>query len=127
MPDISLLQFVRVCVNPAIRATKLQSSRVGRMADRSDCRNLRLSWLLFSALLRELVPNAETIAVLQDPNFSQYQAVTREIEAAAGAMGQKIITVNASNPPEIDAAFSSMVQSGAGKAEMSFCARHVRF
>jgi len=66
------------------------------------------------ALLRELVPNAETIAVLQDPNFSQYQAVTREIEAAAGAMRQKITTVNASNPPEIDAAFSSMVQSGAG-------------
>jgi ABC-type uncharacterized transport system substrate-binding protein len=66
------------------------------------------------ALLRELVPNAETIAVLQDPNFSQYQAVTREIEAAAGAMGQKIVTVNASNPQEIDAAFSSLVQSGAG-------------
>ena len=66
------------------------------------------------ALLRELVPTAETIAVLQDWNFSQYQAVTREIEAAAGAMGQKIVTVNASNPQEIDAAFSSMVQSGAG-------------
>jgi putative ABC transport system substrate-binding protein len=66
------------------------------------------------ALLRELVPNADIIAVLQDSNFSQYQAVTREIEAAAGAMGQKIVTVNASNPQEIDAAFSSMVQSGAG-------------
>jgi putative ABC transport system substrate-binding protein len=66
------------------------------------------------ALLRELVPNAEIIAVLQDANFSQYQTVTREIEAAAGAMGQKIVTVNASRPQEIDAAFSTMVQSGAG-------------
>jgi putative tryptophan/tyrosine transport system substrate-binding protein len=66
------------------------------------------------ALLRELVPNAETIAVLQDPNFPWYQDVTREIGAAAGAMGLKIVMVNASNPQEIDAAFSSMVQSSAG-------------
>ena len=29
------------------------------------------------ALLRELVPNAEIIAVLQDPNFSEHEAVTR--------------------------------------------------
>jgi ABC-type uncharacterized transport system substrate-binding protein len=66
------------------------------------------------ALLRELVPNAKIIAVLQDPNFSQYQAVTREIEAAASAMGQEIVTVNASRPQEIDAALSTMMQSGAG-------------
>jgi ABC-type uncharacterized transport system substrate-binding protein len=66
------------------------------------------------ALLRELVPNAKIIAVLQDTNFSQYQTVTREIEAAASAMGQKIVTLDASRPQEIDAAFSTMVQSGAG-------------
>jgi putative tryptophan/tyrosine transport system substrate-binding protein len=66
------------------------------------------------ALLRELVPNARIIAVLQDPNFSQYQTVTREIEVAADAMGQKLVTLNASSPQEIDAAFSTMVQSGAG-------------
>jgi putative ABC transport system substrate-binding protein len=61
-----------------------------------------------------LVPSAEIIAVLQDANFSQYQIVTHEIEAAAGAMGQKIVTLNASRPQEIDAAFSTMVKSGAG-------------
>ena len=44
------------------------------------------------ALLRELVPKAEIIAVLQDPNFSQHQTETHEIEAAARAMGQKIVT-----------------------------------
>jgi ABC-type uncharacterized transport system substrate-binding protein len=65
-------------------------------------------------LLRELVPNAEIIAVLQDRNFSFYQTVTREIEAAASAMGQKIVTLNVSGPKEIDAAFSTMVQSRAG-------------
>ena len=66
------------------------------------------------ALLRELVPNAEIIAILQDTNFSQNQAVNREVEAAAAAMGQKIITLNVTRPQEIDAAFSSMVQSRAG-------------
>jgi putative ABC transport system substrate-binding protein len=41
------------------------------------------------ALLRELVPNAEIIAVLQDPNFSQHQTETREIETAARCLGAK--------------------------------------
>jgi len=41
------------------------------------------------ALLRELVPEANVIAVLQDSNFAILQAETREIEAAAGALGQK--------------------------------------
>jgi putative tryptophan/tyrosine transport system substrate-binding protein len=66
------------------------------------------------ALLRELVPDAKIIAVLQDHHFFQHQAVTREIETAASAMGQKILTINASIPLEIDAAFSTMVQSGVG-------------
>jgi putative ABC transport system substrate-binding protein len=65
------------------------------------------------ALLRELVPKAEIIAVLQDPSFSQHQTETREIEAAAAAMGQKIVTLKASRPQEIDAAFSTVAQSGA--------------
>ena len=66
------------------------------------------------ALLRELVPDAKIIAVLQDVQFFQHQAVTREIETAASAMGQKIVTINASTPQEIDAAFSTMAQSGVG-------------
>src|SRR6185369_9908654 len=66
------------------------------------------------ALLRELVPAAEIIAVLLDTNFSQYQTVTREIDAAADAMGQKIVTLNVSGTKEIDAAFTTMTQSSAG-------------
>src|SRR5262245_23287867 len=45
------------------------------------------------ALLRELVPNAEIIAVLQDPNFSQHETETHGIETAARALGQRIVTV----------------------------------
>jgi putative ABC transport system substrate-binding protein len=66
------------------------------------------------ALLRELVPKAEIIAVLQDPNFSERAAETREIEAAVRASGLKIITVKAANEREIDATFSTVAQSGAG-------------
>jgi putative tryptophan/tyrosine transport system substrate-binding protein len=66
------------------------------------------------ALLRELVPTAEVIAVLEDPNFSIFSAENREIEAAARALGQKIITLKASSEQEIDTAFSIITKSGAG-------------
>jgi putative ABC transport system substrate-binding protein len=66
------------------------------------------------ALLRELIPNAEIIAVLQDPNFSILDAETREIEAAARTLGQKIVTVKAGSEQEIDVAFSTIAKSGAG-------------
>lgn len=66
------------------------------------------------ALLRELVPNAEIIGVLQDPNFSQHQIETDGIETAARAMGQKIVTVKVAREQDIDAAFSTLKQSGAG-------------
>lgn len=66
------------------------------------------------ALLHELVPKAEIIAVLQDPNFFAFQAETREIKSAARALGQKIVLIKAGREQEIDAAFSTVVQSGAG-------------
>ena len=64
-------------------------------------------------LLRELVPKAEIIAVLQDPNFSEHQTETHEIETAASAIGQKIVMVKASSEQELDAAFSTVMKSGA--------------
>jgi putative ABC transport system substrate-binding protein len=66
------------------------------------------------ALLRELVPTAEVIAVLEDPNFSIFSAENREIEAAARALGQKIIALKASSEQEIDTAFSIITKSGVG-------------
>ena len=41
------------------------------------------------ALLRELIPKAETIAVLQDPTAATFQTESRAIEAAVGASGQR--------------------------------------
>jgi ABC-type uncharacterized transport system substrate-binding protein len=66
------------------------------------------------ALLHELVPTAETIAVLQDPNFSEFQFEKREIETAASTMGQKIVSVQASREQEVDAAFATIVRAGVG-------------
>ncbi len=66
------------------------------------------------ALLHELVPKAEIIAVLQDPNSPGFESETREIEATARAIGQKLIVVKASSEQEIDAAFSTVAKSGAG-------------
>jgi ABC-type uncharacterized transport system substrate-binding protein len=66
------------------------------------------------ALLRELVPKAEIIAVLQDPNAPGFEMESREIEATARTFGQKIVTVKAGSEQEIDAAFSTIAKSGAG-------------
>jgi len=66
------------------------------------------------ALLRELVPKAETIAVLQDPNFVAHDVETREIEEAARTLGQKIVIFKAAREQEIDSAFSAIMRSGAG-------------
>ena len=66
------------------------------------------------ALLHELVPTAEIIAVLQDPNAATFQSESREIETTVRAMGQKIVTVKAGSEQEINAAFSTVAKSGAG-------------
>jgi ABC-type uncharacterized transport system substrate-binding protein len=65
-------------------------------------------------LLRQLVPKAELIAVLQDPTFAVHQTETSLIETAARTLGQKIINFKAGSEQEIDAAFSAIAKSGAG-------------
>jgi putative ABC transport system substrate-binding protein len=66
------------------------------------------------ALLRELVPNAETIAVMHHANFSEYQTEVREVETAARAIGQKLIFFSVRNEQEIEATYSTIARSGAG-------------
>ena len=63
------------------------------------------------ALLRELLPDAETIAVLQDPTSAIYKSETREIEAAVRGGGQKVIIVKAGTEQEINAAFSTLARA----------------
>ena len=59
-------------------------------------------------LLRELVPNAKTTAVLLNPNFPGVESRLRDLEAAADATGIRIEVLRASNDEAIDAAFEAI-------------------
>ncbi len=65
-------------------------------------------------LLRVLVPRAQLIAVLLNPNRPDYTNQLREVQEAARAIGQEIHIVPASNESAIDAAFVTAVQFHAG-------------
>jgi ABC-type uncharacterized transport system substrate-binding protein len=57
-------------------------------------------------ILHELVPGALRVAVLINPGNPNAEAVLREVQAAARAMGLQIQVHNAATTGEIDAAFS---------------------
>jgi ABC-type uncharacterized transport system substrate-binding protein len=59
-------------------------------------------------LLRDLVPRADGIAALLNPNFPDAARQLREVEEAARAVGEHITILNASNIQEIDAAFEML-------------------
>ncbi len=65
-------------------------------------------------LLRQLVPKATTIAVLVNPNTTQTEAERRDVQAAAQAIGQQLIIQDASSDRDIEPAFATFVQRGAG-------------
>ena len=65
-------------------------------------------------LLHELVPPPATIAWLRDPSSPSFEIEARDVEAAARELGRNILSLNASSPSEIDAAFATIVQSRAG-------------
>ncbi|MFL6796614.1 MAG: ABC transporter substrate-binding protein [Xanthobacteraceae bacterium] len=65
-------------------------------------------------LLREMVPNAITIAVLLNPTIPQADEQLREIEHAARATAQRTHVVNASTERDLDAAFADIAQQRVG-------------
>jgi ABC-type uncharacterized transport system substrate-binding protein len=63
-------------------------------------------------LLRELVPNANRIAVLVNPaDATNAETTIRDVGAAARTLGLQIQIVNAGTADEIDAAFSAFVHA----------------
>ena len=62
-------------------------------------------------ILHELVPKAETIALLVDPDYFGAEADLRELDMGSRVLGQKIMVFKASNDQEIDAAFRAIVQA----------------
>jgi putative ABC transport system substrate-binding protein len=67
-------------------------------------------------LLRELVPNANAIAVLANPSDPDPEAETdlKGVETAARTVGQQLCIVNASSEHDFEPAFATMTQQGAG-------------
>jgi putative ABC transport system substrate-binding protein len=66
------------------------------------------------ALLNELVPRARRIAVLVNPgNAAAAETTIREAQAAAGKLGLQILSFNAANSEQIDAAFAAIAQERA--------------
>jgi ABC-type uncharacterized transport system substrate-binding protein len=65
-------------------------------------------------LLRELRPRAARIAVLVDPKFPTTEQFVSDVQAAASAMGQQIEAFYVSSEHEIETAFTTLVQRGAG-------------
>ena len=61
-------------------------------------------------LLHELVPNAAVIGLLVNPKNPASESETSDTEAAARALGLKLIVQNASSSHDIDAAFANFVQ-----------------
>jgi putative ABC transport system substrate-binding protein len=66
------------------------------------------------ALLRQLVPKATTIAVLVNPKVINTEAERKDVEAAAQAIGQQLVIFDATSDRDIESAFATFVQRGAG-------------
>ena len=64
--------------------------------------------------LRQLVPTATTIAYLVNPNSPNTEADRREVQAAAQAIGQQLLVLDVISDRDIETAFATLVQRGAG-------------
>ena len=65
-------------------------------------------------LLRQLVPTANTIAVLVNPSSPGAEARLEDVRDAARLLGQQVRIVNARSEGDFEAAFAGLVQLGAG-------------
>lgn len=66
------------------------------------------------SLLHELVPQADALAALLDPTLPESDRELRAVEAAAKTIGRRLVVVNVAKAEDLDAAFTTVVQSGAG-------------
>jgi putative ABC transport system substrate-binding protein len=65
-------------------------------------------------VLHELVPKAEAFAFLANPNNPTVAADTKDVQTAAGTLGQQIRVLHASTPSQIDAAFVTLAEQQIG-------------
>jgi putative ABC transport system substrate-binding protein len=65
-------------------------------------------------LLHELVPTADIVAILVNPDNPQHEAELRGVQGAARALGLKLHVLRANAERDFDAAFAALVQERAG-------------
>lgn len=65
-------------------------------------------------LLRNLVPSAQVVAIMANPNEPAGESQISDAQTAAKSIGQELIVFRASTESEIDAAFAKLVQKHAG-------------
>jgi putative tryptophan/tyrosine transport system substrate-binding protein len=65
-------------------------------------------------LLHELVPAANPIGLLANPNFADANTQLKDIEDAAKSLGLELLVLRASTEREIDAAFNQLAQQRIG-------------
>jgi putative ABC transport system substrate-binding protein len=65
-------------------------------------------------VLRELVPKARIIGVLENPDSPITRTERMEVEAAARTVGQRVLVLTVRHEPDFDAAFATLVQERAG-------------
>jgi putative ABC transport system substrate-binding protein len=65
-------------------------------------------------LVRELLPKAELVALLVNPTSPVAEPQTRDVQAAAGALGLKLSVLNAVTENDFDQVFATVVQQRAG-------------
>ena len=65
-------------------------------------------------LLRQLAPKSTTIGVLMNLELAVIAADRREVQAAAQALGQHVIMIDVASERDVEPAFTTLVQRGAG-------------
>src|SRR5262249_37996220 len=70
-------------------------------------------------LIRELLPRADLVGLLLNPNNPLTEAITTEVRATASAVGQRIEVLHAGNGREIEAVFAALTQKRASAFVLS--------
>ena len=65
-------------------------------------------------LLRQVVPRAKVIGMLVNPGSTMTEADRTDVQAAAQAVGQQLITLDVSSENDIEKAVANLVRHGAG-------------
>jgi ABC-type uncharacterized transport system substrate-binding protein len=61
-------------------------------------------------LLRELIPQADLVAVLLNPNYPDAEVQLKDVQDATREIGQRTLILTASTDTEIDTAFATLAQ-----------------